>query len=69
VRRPGHLRSGFVGRIVPGIAHGRGRKITATLRRMGVGIYRSGLQRGLPEFYLWESVSRFHETIAAQSNH
>jgi hypothetical protein len=35
----------------------------------GVGIYRSGLQRGLPEFYLWGSVSRLHETIAAQRNH
>lgn len=35
----------------------------------GVGIYRSGLQRGLPEFYLWGSVSRLHETLAAHGNH
>ena len=35
----------------------------------GVGIYRSGLQRGLPEFYLWGSVSRLHETLAAHRNH
>lgn len=34
----------------------------------GVGIYRSGLQRGLPEFYLWGSVSRLHETLAAHQN-
>lgn len=27
----------------------------------GVGIYRSGLQRGLPAFYLWGAVSRLHE--------
>lgn len=27
----------------------------------GVGIYRSGLQRGLPAFYLWGAVSRVHE--------
>lgn len=27
---------------------------------VGVGIYRSGLLRGLPEFYLWGSVSRLH---------
>ena len=31
----------------------------------GVGIYRSGLQRGLPAFYLWGSVSRLHEDLAA----
>ena len=30
----------------------------------GVGIYRSGLQRGLPAFYLWGSVSRLHENLA-----
>lgn len=35
----------------------------------GVGIYRSGLQRGVPEFYLWGSVSRLHETLAAQREH
>jgi hypothetical protein len=27
----------------------------------GVGIYRSGLQRGLPAYYLWGSASRLHE--------
>jgi hypothetical protein len=31
----------------------------------GVGIYRSGLQRGVPAFYLWGSTSRLHEHIAA----
>jgi hypothetical protein len=31
----------------------------------GVGIYRSGLQRGLPAFYLWGSVSRLHQPLAA----
>jgi hypothetical protein len=31
----------------------------------GAGIYRSGLQRGLPAFYLWGSVSRLHEYVAA----
>ena len=31
----------------------------------GVGIYRSGLQRGLPAFYLWGSVSRLHEPLPA----
>lgn len=31
----------------------------------GVGIYRSGLQRGIPAFYLWGAVSRLHEHIAA----
>ncbi|GAA2350257.1 hypothetical protein GCM10010170_039680 [Dactylosporangium salmoneum] len=27
----------------------------------GVGIYRSGLQRGLPAFYLWGAESRLHQ--------
>jgi hypothetical protein len=31
----------------------------------GVGIYRSGLQRGLPAFYLWGAVSQVHESVAA----
>lgn len=31
----------------------------------GVGIYRSGLQRGLPAFYLWGAVSRVHEQATA----
>jgi hypothetical protein len=31
----------------------------------GVGIYRSGLQRGLPAFYLWGAVSRVHEHATA----
>jgi hypothetical protein len=31
----------------------------------GVGIYRSGLQRGLPAFYLWGSLSRLHEDLTA----
>jgi hypothetical protein len=31
----------------------------------GVGIYRSGLQRGLPAYYLWGAVSRLHEHLAA----
>ncbi|WP_433534546.1 hypothetical protein ACQPZK_20460 [Micromonospora sp. CA-249363] len=31
----------------------------------GVGIYRSGLQRGFPAYYLWGAVSRLHEHLAA----
>ncbi|MFJ8582814.1 hypothetical protein [Micromonospora sp. NPDC093277] len=31
----------------------------------GAGIYRSGLQRGLPAYYLWGAVSRLHEHLAA----
>ncbi|WP_247658400.1 hypothetical protein [Micromonospora sp. U56] len=31
----------------------------------GVGIYRSGLQRGLPAYYLWGAVSRLHDHLAA----
>ncbi|MEU5726098.1 hypothetical protein ABZ783_30330 [Micromonospora sp. NPDC047738] len=31
----------------------------------GVGIYRCGLQRGLPAYYLWGAVSRLHEHLAA----
>jgi hypothetical protein len=31
----------------------------------GVGIYRSGLLRGVPAFYLWGSVSKLHEHSTA----
>ena len=31
----------------------------------GVGIYRSGLNRGIPAYYLWGSQSRMHDHIAA----
>ncbi|MEU5788697.1 hypothetical protein ABZ754_13335 [Micromonospora purpureochromogenes] len=30
----------------------------------GVGIYRSGLNRGVPAYYLWGSQSRLHDQIA-----
>lgn len=32
----------------------------------GVGIYRYGLQRGLPAYYLWGAVSQLHEHLAAR---
>lgn len=32
----------------------------------GVGIYRSGLQRGLPAFYLWGSVGKLHEDLTGR---
>ncbi|WP_422747146.1 hypothetical protein [Micromonospora sp. WMMD1219] len=28
----------------------------------GIGLYRSGLQRGIPAYYLWGSASRLHST-------
>ena len=31
----------------------------------GVGIYRSGLNRGIPAYYLWGSQSRLHDEIAS----
>ncbi|MBO0825623.1 MAG: hypothetical protein J2P27_17485 [Actinobacteria bacterium] len=31
----------------------------------GVGIYRSGLNRGIPAYYLWGSRSRLHDQIAS----
>jgi hypothetical protein len=41
------------------------RHLSKVMPVSGVGIYRSGLQRGLPAFYLWGSVSRLHEYLAA----
>jgi hypothetical protein len=41
------------------------RHINEAMPVAGVGIYRSGLQRGVPAFYLWGSVSRLHEQVAA----
>jgi hypothetical protein len=32
----------------------------------GVGIYRSGLQRGLPAFYVWGAESRLHQQHATR---
>lgn len=34
--------------------------VSRVMPTAGVGIYRSGLWRGLPTFYLWGSVSRLH---------
>lgn len=31
----------------------------------GIGIYRSGLQRGIPAYYLWGSESRLHADLAS----
>jgi hypothetical protein len=41
------------------------RHLTDAAPVAGVGIYRSGLQRGLPAYYLWGAESRMHEHIAA----
>jgi len=35
----------------------------------GVGIYRSGLQHGLPAFYLWGAASRLHEYLPRHGQH
>ncbi|MEV0430434.1 hypothetical protein [Micromonospora sp. NPDC050495] len=33
----------------------------------GIGIYRSGVYRGVPAYYLWGSQSRLHDQIASQA--
>lgn len=42
------------------------RRLDGVLPDAGVGIYRSGLQRGLPAYYLWGAASRLHEHLAAR---
>lgn len=34
----------------------------------GIGIYRSGLNRGIPAYYLWGSQSHLHDEIASSSH-
>jgi hypothetical protein len=42
--------------------------IRAGAQVQGVGIYRSGLNQGIPAYYLWGSQSRMHDHIAAYAH-
>jgi hypothetical protein len=42
--------------------------IRAGASAQGLGIYRSGLNRGIPAYYLWGSRSRMHDEIASHAH-
>jgi hypothetical protein len=42
--------------------------VRARVPAHGVGIYRSGLNRGIPAYYLWGSQSRLHDEIASSAH-
>jgi hypothetical protein len=42
--------------------------VRAGASAQGIGIYRSGLNRGIPAYYLWGSQSRLHDQIASSAH-